>query len=285
MTTEAPLIGDIDKNFFGRENFTQIYNSFQKITFLTNPLSHLADTTLVIVICKKPCFTCCRAVCPYKDYYSTVIRTNEGWQYLFNNVLSIGCTLCPAGLYCRWKGCESKIVSSAQDIEQNEGTSFANMIKDKACSLGDCCDKYFLVNDFQEEKTHGIIKLRGICDRCSKCKCCKCKCILCQCGECLCNKDCHDYFLACDILNQGKEIKYSIFLQKCCCDCCYDGKCSPIKYAIKNNSGMTVGRIEGYPNCLECNYVYKIRLSDEASPEIKLTIINAIFVIDALGLH
>ena len=288
MTTEAPLIGEVDasadSNFFGPETYSQIFATFQTITLLTNPLSHLASSNLAKVICKRPCFTCCRAICPYKDYYYTLLSTNEGWQYLFNNVLSIGCSFCPAGPYSRWESCESRIVSSVQDIEQNGGTAFTSMIKDKNCVIGNLCPKYFYVNGCQEEKTHGIVKIRGVCENCCKCdNCCK-DCCKCDC-KCKCDCDCNQYYYACDILNPGKELQYTIYRYECCCDCCFEGKCCSIKYAIKDITGNTTGKIEGYPAYCDSSYVYKIQLPPEASPEIKLTIINSIFVIDALGLY
>ena len=98
MTTEQPLMGEPvtkDNDFFGNEGYSQIFNTFQTIQILTNPLSHLENTNLAKVICKRPCFTACRAVCPYKDYYYTLIKTNEGWQYLFNNILTIPCVVSP----------------------------------------------------------------------------------------------------------------------------------------------------------------------------------------------
>ena len=296
MTTETPLVGQSDNSgMFGAETYAQIYSTLQSITLLTNPLTHLQEATFAKVICKRPCFTLCRAFLAYEDYYSTLLKIGNDWQYLFNNKLKVGCSICPGDPYSRWQGCESNIVSSVQDIEQNGGTRFSNMIRGKECGLLGICPKYFYVNDDKdvEASTYGIVKIKGLIETCLICKLCSCDCkcdCKCKCDcfqNCckICKCDCNDYFDACEILNPGKERQYVIQIAKCCIDYFLAGRYCVVKYVIRDLENSIVGRIEGYPSYCDCSYVYKIDLPPQASPEMKLTIINSIFVMDSLGIH
>ena len=92
----------------------------------------------------------------------------------------------------------------------------------------------------------------------------------------------------CDILLPNRNLIYTIFIRKCCldtydCCCC----CDTVEFAIKNTKFETVGEIIRKKKCNICgicgaNSTYSIKFPPDATPENKLTIINAAIAIDIL---
>ena len=95
----------------------------------------------------------------------------------------------------------------------------------------------------------------------------------------------------CDILLTNRNLIYSIFIRKCCLDKCpYDSCfCDTVEFAIKNTKLENVGEIIRKKKCNICgicgaNCTYSIRFPPDATPENKLTIINAVIAIDILSI-
>lgn len=84
-------------------------------------------------------------------------------------------------------------------------------------------------------------------------------------------------------MNHNKDNIYNIYIRQCCLSCCPVDCCGNIDFAIKNTSGDTVGEIKCKKDictCCEFKCVYNIIFPVDCTPEIKLTIINAVIAID-----
>lgn len=83
-----------------------------------------------------------------------------------------------------------------------------------------------------------------------------------------------------------KQPVYTIFVRRCCISCCPLDCCSVVHFIIKDMAGEVVGKIELRRNCCTCgglcgkNCTYTIDFPLAATPELKLTIINAVITID-----
>ena len=83
-----------------------------------------------------------------------------------------------------------------------------------------------------------------------------------------------------------RALVYTIYLKRCCISCCPLDCCDTIDFAIKNASGAEVGAIQLKRTCCVCcglrgkNATYTITFPADATPEMKLTIINAVISID-----
>ena len=83
---------------------------------------------------------------------------------------------------------------------------------------------------------------------------------------------------------------YSIFLVKCCCACAPTDWCSHFTFFIRDPNHNDVGRIDLQKNCCNlcglcgANSTYNIVFPSDATPELKLTIINAVIAIDLFTL-
>ena len=123
----------------------------------------------------------------------------------------------------------------------------------------------------------GIVRYVGCCDAfCSGC----CK----STTSCICN--CYNYYYCCDVMTPQRDLVYTIYLKRCCISCCPLDCCGTIDFAIKNVGGAEVGHIQLTRTCCVCcglrgkNATYTINFPPEATPEMKLTIINAVISID-----
>ena len=155
------------------------------------------------------------------------------------------------------------------------------MTNDINCSCC-CCAKKLIVRTVPENSIAGKISL----DPCRKeggwCSCMSCKC----CGNAL-EECCKDYFYCYDILSTNDEIIYTVYLLICCIKCLENfGPCHILKFVIKNPEGVTVGKIYGNPKCcqlfglLETGYSYTIKFPENATVQMKLTLINAAIFFD-----
>ena len=132
----------------------------------------------------------------------------------------------------------------------------------------------------------GMIKYRGCCED-SCCNCC--------CGEkkekggekrtcCDCCKDCcHILKHYGDIIDGNKQFKYALYFRDCCCT--YLPNCGIYLYVLRDANQNDVGRIEGrgrwFPYCGD-TLTYTITFPLDATPELKLTIINAVMLMDMI---
>ena len=109
-----------------------------------------------------------------------------------------------------------------------------------------------------------------------------------MCKNCPCNPCnlCCDYFYVCDVCNPDKNVVYTIFLKRCCLSCLPFDCLEKLTFVIRNASGNEVGQIDLRRACCVCNGLrqrnctYTITFPPDASPELKLTIINAVYSID-----
>ena len=78
-----------------------------------------------------------------------------------------------------------------------------------------------------------------------------------------------------------RDLVYTIYLKRCCISCYPLDCCGTIDFAIKNVGGAEVWHIQLTRTCCVCcglrgkNATYTINFPPEATPEMKLTIINA----------
>ena len=120
-----------------------------------------------------------------------------------------------------------------------------------------------------------ILMFRGCCTVCcakDEKKCCQ---------DC-----CRTAIYCCDILNANNEQVYVIYLIKCCLSCIPDDWFSHFIFEIRDLVGNVVGTIDAKRNCCNfygmCgnNFTYNIFFPPDATPELKLTIINGVIASD-----
>lgn len=277
-------------------NPQQFSEMIQKMNYINSPLSELAAAPSAIVYIGTPCCSirccvpiscCCNCVCDCADYYryNTLINANGVQKFLFKNITKINCSICSTDKVSRFDSCKSFALSSYDQYSADDGgVLFSEMVKDSCCTCFGLYDMDFKVNIPNENRMAGIVKFRGCCSIwCSEC--CKSR------GCCSCCKDCcYDYFYCCDILGPNAEQIYTIYLRKCCLSCIPTDCCGYFRFSIQNQSGSEVGFIEAYRNC--CNlcgicgtsFTYSINFPPDASPELKLSIINGVIAIDLFRL-
>ena len=146
---------------------------------------------------------------------------------------------------------------------------------DNCCNCDNCC------------KSDNCCK----CDNCCICgiSCCGDSCNCCDCDNCcICGNCCYRKLYTCEILDSNKELRYFILFYICnctflCCKCVR--KCCGLKFIITDRSMENeVGSIEEIDMILgeffNDSDTYNVIFPMDASPELKLTIINAVSVID-----
>ena len=178
----------------------------------------------------------------------------------------------------RLKYCKSYGINSyEQFLSKEDGVLVSEMKKEKKCSCCSC-DEVFNVRTMPDNCLAGIIKF----DSCKKKSCCSCIC----CGDCK-RECCKDYYYCFDILSPNLELIYTVYLLVCCCKCLAgQGWCESLDYTIKNAKDDTVGRIKASQRCCTfcglcaANYSYKIKFPENATVQMKLTLINAVILHD-----
>ena len=123
--------------------------------------------------------------------------------------------------------------------------------------------------------------------------CCKKACFPCIkcCGYCkICFTSpislCYNYYYVCDACTPDKQPVYTILLKRCSLSFIPTDCCDSLSFVIRNVSGSDVGQIEvRKATCIfngfrQKNCTYTIKFPPDASPELKLTIINAVYSID-----
>ena len=293
------------------ESPDQFIGEIKKMQYISNPLNELAISPMAVVYYGTPCcnLKCCLPCscicscsldCGDNFHYSTLISSNGEQKYLFKNLGRLNCKICSCDRMSRFAYCKSFNLSSYDQFSSNAGTESAEMIKENNCVVCGLCSNFFDVYTKPDNKLAGIVRYKGPMDDCCKCDCCCCCCCgnckgLCDCKE-LCNcKDlckcdiCHDYFYCCDILSNARQIVYSIYLKRCCLSLCPTDCLDSLTFIIKSSGGDNVGNIEMRRNCCNCcgplgkSCTYTIGFPSDATPELKLTIINAIISIDMFG--
>ena len=188
---------------------------------------------------------------------------------------------------------------SAEQFESlNAGIETAEMTKEGNCYIGRYCSIILPINTKPNNTLVGYVKFLGFCEAfcnayCNCCKgCCKSDCCKGCCTLCkgCCKEDCcYNYYYMCDILSPNRKLIYTIFIRKCCMDICSFNSCccDTVEFAIKNTKFETVGEIIRKKKCNICgicgaNSTYSIKFPPDATPENKLTIINAAIAIDIL---
>ena len=82
---------------------------------------------------------------------------------------------------------------------------------------------------------------------------------------------------------------YSIYLRRCCITICPTDCLNSLTFTIRSPGGEDVGKIEMRRNCCNCcglfgkSCTYTIIFPNDATPDLKLTIINAVISIDMFG--
>jgi hypothetical protein len=294
------------------ESPDQFIGEIKKMQYISNPLNELAISPMAVVYYGTPCcnLKCCLPCscicscsldCGDNFHYSTLISNNGEQKYLFKNLGRLNCKICSCDRMSRFAYCKSFNLSSYDQFSSNAGTESAEMIKENNCVVCGFCSNFFDVYTRPDNKLAGIVKYKGKCDDCCSCKLDCCCCIpiccgickgCCDCkGLCDCKCDiCHDYFYCCDILSNARQLVYSIYLKRCCISCCPTDCLDSLTFTIKSSGGSDVGNIEMRRNCCNCcgllgkSCTYSISFPPDATPELKLTIINAVISIDMFGL-
>lgn len=256
----------------------------QNFNYIENPLRELSLAPCATVFYRDPCchkcgidFCCCHLDCGFTNKYNTFLNTTAGLKYLSQNLAQFNCSICCNNLVGRFDGCKNFGMSSYSQFA-NGGLFFAEMERNKNCTFGNLCPIEFDVNIKPENRLAGVVKIRGCCEECCSCQCnCNCCCV------CL---HCYDYYYSCEVLDSLRQPKYQIYLKRCCLSCA-KGKCCSMSFIITTNHNKTlpVGTIEGYPtDCCTEGYTYNINFPADATPELKVTLLNAIYAIDSFYL-
>ena len=267
----------------------------KSIQYVSNPLSDLASVPSAIVYYGTPCCSlrCCVPCsclfcnCDCNDYYNytTLINVGGANKCLFKNLTTLNCSLFSTDKVARFSSCKSFAVSSYDEYSAKEGGSLCSqMVKEPGCIFCELCSLLLDVFITSENRLAGIVKYIGkceaFCNYCFKCGCCKC-----SGGDC-----CYDYYYCCEICSPSKETLFIIYLRKCSYSCFPIDCCNEIVFIIKTPDGANVGDIRGTRNCCNlcgacgANFTYTINFPHGSTPEIKLTIINAVISIDLFKL-
>ena len=271
--------------------------SLNNMNYIEDSLNELASSPKVVVYygvpcCGTLCSCCCTCVgsegcCSCGDYYqySTLSVKNDSKNYLFKNVVKLYCCdiCCCSDKKRRLKYCKSYAVNSYEQFLSKEAGVLTSIMENENKCLCCTCSDYFEVRTLPNNNLAGIVAI----DACHR-RCCCC-CMWCKnCIQCI-KECCKDYYYCCDILSPNKELIYTIYLLRCCIQCCPSGDCETLDFVIKNPKDVTVGKITGFKRCCEyfgcfdANYGYKIKFPENETIQNKLTIINAVIILDLRG--
>lgn len=268
--------------------FPELTKAIQPIN---NPLSELASASSAIIyygfhcgtmrcgLCHCDCDCDCKSECNCDDkiiLYNTLIENGGVKKYLFRNFAYIAiCGLC---IDNRFRRTTDVTFSSYKDYVINNGIEFAEMVKSQPCTLCGLCGFYLDVYIKNENRLAGVVKFRGKCEEWFCCPdCCKTEC----CGTC-----CYDYYYCFEILDHNRNKVYNIYAKQCCCNCFSVDCCGEINFTINNQIGSRMGKITCNRDCCPCFGIcgykcqYKIEYPVDCTPELKLTLINAVIAFD-----
>ena len=263
----------------------EVFNTtLQNMTYISSPLGELASSPSAIVFRNTLCcpikwkYFCCGNIYPF----TTLLNDGVNQKFLFKNIGLTECSVCAGDQFTKFHNITSFSLSSFEQYSGPEnGLEFSELVKEPGCNCQGCCNYYFDVNIKSENRLAGMIKYYGICDDCC---CCgkkekgeeKTRC--CDCRDC-----CHVLNHYGDIIDGNKEFKYALYYRDCCCSVL--PSCGIYLYILRDTNGNVVGRIEGRGRCMPLcgdTLTYTIFFPQDATPELKLTIINAVMLMDLL---
>ena len=299
MEVSEPNQPLIDAKVYNSEE--EFMNQVKNIPFASEGLEDLRNSPTAIVYFNVPCFTlkCAYPINPLfkcdfsnclDDYtYHTLIGNSGELKYLYKSQGRLDCKICPLDLFCRFAHVKSSNIASFDQISSSEaGTESVEMLKEDNCTFCGMCSLFFPVNTKPSNTTIGFVKYRGFCENLCENICFPCIRCISLCKQCPCNP-CNficDYFYVCDVCSPEKQVVYSIYLKRCCIVCCPLDCLNSLSFSIRDSSGKDVGGIELKRACCVCNGLrgknctYTIQFPVDATPELKLTIINAVISID-----
>ncbi len=293
MEASQPLMNV--QNFATPEQFmTQIQN----IQYISSGLEDLRTAPIAVVYygikccdikCVLPC-SClfhCNMDCGDNFTYNTLVMNNGELKYLYKNIGRLDCKICASSNIDRFAYVRSLNLSSYEQINGDLGTLSVEMTREANCIFCDLCSAFFDVHTRPDNRMAGIVRYKGRCADCCKggCGCFTACCAICKnCNPC---DIFFDYYYVCDILNLERMPVYTIYLRRCCISCCPTDCCETITFVIRNPLGtVDLGKIEMKRLCCTCsglrgkNVTYTISFPVDATPELKLTIINAVYTMD-----
>jgi hypothetical protein len=209
-------------------------------------------------------------------------------KYLYRNQGRLDCKICGLDPFARFAYVKSLNLSAYNQINEGAGTESVEMTKEDTCLFCGICSAFLPVTTKPDNTRVGYVKYKGFCEDFCKNLCLPCIRCFELCKNCPCNPCnlCCDYFYVCDVCNPDKNVVYTIFLKRCCLSCLPFDCLEKLTFVIRNASGNEVGQIDLRRACCVCNGLrqrnctYTITFPPDASPELKLTIINAVYSID-----
>jgi hypothetical protein len=265
METTFPSENNLNSNKF--------LDNIQKLNISNDPLNELDSIPSINVVntslscCAKCCIPIC---CCCSDNYKYNISSING-KNIFESNGQLSCKICSTEKISNFDFCKTySLLSSQQNSSNKEESPFCQMIKVKnsiCCGIGKI---YFEVKS--KEKVFGKIVFGNNCSENV------------HCGEK--EKRCYENVKYCDIFEPNKKQKkgkllYTIYLRKYIAPF---NRCMKSKLIIKNNSGKIEGEIKISKSCnfygmCKDNAKYSI-IFPKTTPELKITIINAVIAID-----
>ena len=206
-----------------------------------------------------------------------------------NCCLLLGFCCFPAFLCCFCDCCNS-------DNKSNDCCKCEFCNYDKKCP---CCDENRCCCGLCEKSSCPCCDDRrcccGLCEKSKSPSCCCC-CCCCNCNDNTASteiKCCWDRLsYHCEILSPNKELKYHIYLNSHNCGnkCLRRRKGLDFFIADANNNPIMNSSIYGRNNknlgkFFDDSYSYEINFPEDADPDYKLTLLHAIYAIDALCIY
>ena len=304
MESSQPLMEV--KTYATPEEFME---QIKNMKYISQGLDELRSSLTAIIYTSSPCCSphipiplgCIlnlSADCGLSSTYNTLVLNNGEAKYLYKNFGRLNFKICATDLMSRFAHLKSYNLSSYDQISSDLGKESVEMLKEDNCVFFGLCSNIFSVSIKPENKTVGFVRYKGILDECCKFSCCTCLCDCSLCKNCCINcKNCctnccdlcnifFDYYYCCDILSSDRQVVYTIFLKRCCISCFPLDCLGSISFVIKNAVGVEVGKIEMRRICCDIcgtrgkNSTYTMNFPLDATPEMKLTIINAVISID-----
>ena len=289
-TTNASEINEINEITTEKPNFSK--TDLENMNYIENPLDELnsiqeAKVYFGIPCCGRCCYCCgedAKITGCCSDYYkySTLSLKNGKKNYLLKNVVKLDCCgcCCLTKKIDRLNYCKTYSINSAEQFYSKEDGIYVSQMKeeDRACCC--CASRKFVVRTMPENSIAGIISY----NTCKRKSCFSCKC----CGNCL-QECCKDYYHCFDILSPEYQIIYRVYFLRCCIKCLERlGYCGTLEFVIKNQNGLTVGKIYANPSCCQlfglakADYTYHIIFPKNITLPMKLTLINSTVFFDLI---
>ena len=156
----------------------QFLDQIKSLAFLKNPLIDLAGASSATVYYGSPCcalrccvpLNCLKCVCSCEDNYRYTTLINNGGiesKFLFRNWVTLNCNIFALNKLSRYKTCKSYTYSSYEDLTNDAGTEFCEMLKESCCSLYGLCSVIFKVYiPSEQNRIAGMVKYIGYCEEC-----------------------------------------------------------------------------------------------------------------------